>query len=275
MVSPLHGVRGRCHPLCATSSGWCAPNGYFVWRAEHVESRAEHVGHVWCVSLVRRCTMQRNRLQVTQLPDDCIAIVHFFRMLQRNRSILHQKLHFFVSPFVLSPFGPPQTPGGYRRDQPQDHIMFTSWHKWQDWQQLEKWLPREEPLPRWQWSSRRMNLAQGPSYVLTGGSHRNVRSSSSTILHQYLRCTSHSIGHQLIIIIIKGPTGQNIFDKVNNPAIISSHLFDQISISGPPNSDSRTSILTSLTWWTIVKWQEEATSTSKTIGRTFIRLGYI
>ena len=29
-------------------------------------------------------------------------------MLQRNRSILHQRLHFFVSPFVPSPFGPPR-----------------------------------------------------------------------------------------------------------------------------------------------------------------------
>ena len=50
----------------------------------------------------------------------------------------------------------------------------------------------------------------------------------------------HSVGHQLIVI--KGPTGPNIFDKVNNPAIISSHLFDQTSISGPLNSNSHSLI---------------------------------
>ena len=50
----------------------------------------------------------------------------------------------------------------------------------------------------------------------------------------------HSVGHQLIVS--KGPTGQNIFDKDNNPAIISSHLFDQTSISGPLNSNSHSLI---------------------------------
>ena len=50
----------------------------------------------------------------------------------------------------------------------------------------------------------------------------------------------HSIGHQLITI--KGPTGQNTFDKVNSQAISSSHLFDQTSISGPLNSNSHSLI---------------------------------
>ena len=69
MVSPVHVCR-RHHPLCATSSGWCAPNVILCGK--------RHVGHIYCVSLVRRCTMQRLPLRVTQLPDDCIAIVHFF-----------------------------------------------------------------------------------------------------------------------------------------------------------------------------------------------------
>ena len=93
----------------------------------------------------------------------------------------------------------------------------------------------------------------------------------------------HSVGHQLIVI--KGPTGPNIFDKVNNPPIISSHLFDQTSISGPLNSNSHSliSLCARKTIWSkarrhihtyfprmmnVVKWQEEPTSTSKTIGRT-------
>ena len=43
-----------------------------------------------------------------------------------------------------------------------------------------------------------------------------------------------SIGNVLVILI--GPSGQCIFDKVNHPAIVSSHLFDQTAISGPLNS---------------------------------------
>ena len=46
--------------------------------------------------------------------NDCIAISQLhcnfaiFQKLQRNFRILHVKLHFFVSPFVPSPFGSPQ-----------------------------------------------------------------------------------------------------------------------------------------------------------------------
>ena len=43
-----------------------------------------------------------------------------------------------------------------------------------------------------------------------------------------------SIGNVLVILI--GPTSQCIFDKVNHPGIVSSHLFDQTAISGPLNS---------------------------------------
>ena len=110
-----------------------------------------------------------------------------------------------------------------------------------------------------------MNLAQKTSYVLTGENRVNIRSSSSSM--------------------IKGPTGPNIFDKVNTPAIISSHLFDQTSISGPLNSNSHSliSLRAHETIWSkahrhihtyfphmmnIVKRQEEATSTSKTIRKT-------
>ena len=76
-----------------------------------------------------------------------------------------------------------------------------------------------------------MNLAQGTSCVLTG---QNLSQHQEFELNQTTSLTPlrvHSVGHQLIVT--KGPTGQNIFDKVSNPAIISSHLLDQTSISGP------------------------------------------
>ena len=92
-----------------------------------------------------------------------------------------------------------------------------------------------------------------------------------------------NVGHQLVVL--RGPTGQYIFDKVNHPAIISSHVLDQTSISGPLNSNSHSliSLCSHDTIWSkahrhihmyfphmmnIVKWQEDATSTSKTMGRT-------
>ena len=58
-------------PFVCYKLGVVCSQCYCVWRVEHV-------GHIYCVSLVRRCTMQRNRLRVTQLPDDCVAIVHCF-----------------------------------------------------------------------------------------------------------------------------------------------------------------------------------------------------
>ena len=108
------------------------------------------------------------------------------------------------------------------------------------------------------------------------------------ILRPYRRDSSQhhvpSIGN--VFVILRGPTSQDIYDKVNHPGIVSSHVFDQAAISGP--LDSHTHSLISLcaheTMWNkahrhiqmyfphvtnIIKWQEEATSTSKTtLGRT-------
>ena len=84
---------------------------------------------------------------------------------------------------------------------------------------------------------------------------------------------------------VRHPTRQNIFDKINNHAIRSSHLFDQTSISGPLNSNAHNmvNLCSHETIWSkarhhiatyfphmlhIVKWQEQATSKSKTIGGT-------
>ena len=92
-----------------------------------------------------------------------------------------------------------------------------------------------------------------------------------------------SIGH--LLVVLRGPTSQYIFGKVNHPAIVTSHVFDQTAISGPLNSNARSliSLCAHDTIWSkarrhihmyfphmmnIVKWQEEATSTSKTLGRT-------
>ena len=64
--------------------------------------------HIYSVSCLRRCVLQSKTL------IDCIAISQLhrnfaiFQKLQRNFCILHVKLHFFVSPFVPSPFGSPQ-----------------------------------------------------------------------------------------------------------------------------------------------------------------------
>ena len=93
-----------------------------------------------------------------------------------------------------------------------------------------------------------------------------------------------SIGH--VLVILRGPTGQYIFDKVNHPGIVSSHVFDQTAISGPLNSHAHSliSLCAHETIWSkahrhiqmyfphmlnVIKWQEEATSgTSRTIGKT-------
>ena len=68
--------------------------------------------HICSASCLRRCVLQSKTL------NDCIAISQLhrnfaiFQKLQCNFRILHVKLHFFVSPFVPSPFGPPQVMGG-------------------------------------------------------------------------------------------------------------------------------------------------------------------
>ena len=49
-----------------------------------------------------------------------------------------------------------------------------------------------------------------------------------------------SVGHQLVVL--RGPTAQYIFDKVNHPAIVSSHVSDQTSISEPLNSNAHSLI---------------------------------
>ena len=88
-----------------------------------------------------------------------------------------------------------------------------------------------------------------------------------------------------VLVILRGPTSQDIYDKINHPGIVSSHVFDQMAISGPLNSHAHSviSLCAYDTIWStahrhiqmyfphmmnIIKWQEEATSTSKTLGRT-------
>ena len=92
-----------------------------------------------------------------------------------------------------------------------------------------------------------------------------------------------SIGN--FLVILRGPTSQYIYDKVNHPGIVSSHVFNQTAISGPLNSHacSLISLRACDAIWSkaqchiqmyfphmmpIIKRQEEATSTSKTLGRT-------
>ena len=93
-----------------------------------------------------------------------------------------------------------------------------------------------------------------------------------------------SIGN--VLVILCGPTSQYIYDKVNHPCIVSSHVFDQTAILGPLNSHAHSliSLCAHETIWSkahrhiqtyfprmmnIVKWQEEATaSTSRTMGKT-------
>ena len=88
-----------------------------------------------------------------------------------------------------------------------------------------------------------------------------------------------------VLVILRGPKSQYIYDKVNHPGIVSSHVFDQTAISGPLNSHAHSliSLCAHDTIWSkahrhiqmyflhmmnIIKWLEEATSTSKTLGRT-------
>ena len=88
-----------------------------------------------------------------------------------------------------------------------------------------------------------------------------------------------------VLVILRGPTTQYIYDKVNHPGIVSSHVFDQTAISGPLNShahslislDAHDTICSKAHHhiqmyfphtMNIIKWQEEAASTSKTVGRT-------
>ena len=78
MVCPLHACTADVTPLCATNSQcyMCRERNTLVTSA--------------LKGLVCRCTVQHNRVRVTQLPADCsAAIVHFFQMLQRNDSNKH------------------------------------------------------------------------------------------------------------------------------------------------------------------------------------------
>ena len=86
-----------------------------------------------------------------------------------------------------------------------------------------------------------------------------------------------------VLVILRGPTSQYIYDKVDHPGIVSSHVFDQTAISGPLNSHDHSliSLCAHDTIWSkayrhiqmyflhmmnIIKWQEETTSsTSRTI----------
>ena len=49
-----------------------------------------------------------------------------------------------------------------------------------------------------------------------------------------------SIGN--VLVILRGPTSQYIYDKVNHPGIVSSHVFDQTAISRPLNSHAHSLI---------------------------------
>ena len=115
---PAARVRRRCHPLCATSSGWCAPN--VILRGERntsVTSTRESGAQMHNATQSIAGSTASGRLRCNR---------SFFRMLQRNRSILHQKLHLFVFPFVPSPFGPPQTSWVRRPRKPGRRMSGTS-----------------------------------------------------------------------------------------------------------------------------------------------------
>ena len=92
-----------------------------------------------------------------------------------------------------------------------------------------------------------------------------------------------SVGN--VLVIFRGPTSQSIYDKVNHPGIMSSHVSDQTAISGPLNFHAHSLINLHAydTIWckahchiqmyfphmmNIIKWQEKTTSTTKTAGRT-------
>ena len=94
MVSPVHACAVDVTPFVVQARGDVLPMLFCVGK--------RHVGHVYHVSLVRRCTMQRNRLRVTQLPDDCIAIVHFFECCNTIVQFF-AKIAFFRVPFCSVP----------------------------------------------------------------------------------------------------------------------------------------------------------------------------
>ena len=93
-------LRRRCHPCVLQARGGVLPMLLCVESG----TRQSHLR----VSLVRRCTMQRNRLQVAQLPDDCIAIVHFVECCNAIVQFCTKNCIFSCSLLFLSPFGPPQ-----------------------------------------------------------------------------------------------------------------------------------------------------------------------
>ena len=128
-----------------------------------------------------------------------------------------------------------------------------------------------------------MNLGRGTSYVHTVETAADIKSLNSTSQprHLHFMCKVWDISSWYFV----DQQPSTSFGKVNRPAIISSHVFDQTSISGPLNSNSHSliSLCSHDTIWSkahrhvhvyfphmmnIVKWQAEATSTSKTVGRT-------
>ena len=130
----------------------------------------------------------------------------------------------------------PSTSTGYRCDQLQDLILstFFSANDKIDDNFKEELLRQQLYLVAIFVLSRLMNLGQGTSYFHTEGNYHNVRSSSSTSLHQYLH-------YKPTALATSWPPSKDrqatTFSKVHDPQISSTHLFDPTSISGPLNSN--------------------------------------
>ena len=140
-------------------------------------------------------------------------------------------------------------------------------------------------LPSW---SRWMNLAQGTSCVLTGENRANVKSLSSTSLHQYLRCTSTALdisSSSSRALQVRTSLTRSTIQPSSAHICLTKHRYQDLSTL---NSRSLFSLRNYETIWPkshrhittyfprmmqIMKCQEEATSTSKTIGRTSSSLG--
>ena len=180
----------------------------------------------------------------------------------------------------------PHTSAGYRCHQLQGHIKHLVGIERQDRHQLEERLLRAEALPRCHRpiaimvdDPRTRNILR--PYRRDGSQHQEFelnQPTSTPPLHV------PSIGN--VLVIFRGPTSQYIYDKVKAPAIVSSHVFDQMAVSGPLNSHSHSliSLCAHDTIWSkayrhiqmyfphmmnIVNWQEEtASATSRTMGKT-------
>ena len=191
--------------------------------------------------------------------------------LRAWRDQVDQCRHRTLGRLPQPPPAHPSTSAGYRCDQLQDHILSTSGSQRQDWQQLENchldqgwWTSHKEPI----------TFLQARVIAIPGAWAQPADIGTSFACPHWTSAHRH-----------QGPHRSEHLWRGQQPAIISSHLFDQTSISGPFNSNSR--ILISLrnheTIWSkahrhiathfphtmhIVKWQEEATPTTKTTGRT-------